>query len=319
MNPNSEIHTTVMPSQLRKVKAKSRLRWKESLPLILMLIPGILFYVLFKYLPMGGLVIAFKDYNFTDGILHSPWVGTKNFETLFKQDQTLDIIRNTLVLSGLTIICGFPIPIALAIMLNEARRMWFKRIVQTILYLPHFFSWVIVGGLIISILSIESGTVNNWIKLSGGEPFAFLYNTKSWIAVFISSGIWKEMGFNAIIYLAALTAIDPSLYESANIDGANKWQQIRYVTIPGISTTIVLLLILQLGKVMEIGFDHVYVLQNSLNASVSEVISTYMYRVGLQGGQFSLTAAMGFFESVVGFVLVYSANALARRFGHGLF
>jgi putative aldouronate transport system permease protein len=319
MNPNSEVHTTVLPNQLRKVKAKSRLRWKESLPLVLMLIPGILFYVLFKYLPMGGLVIAFKDYNFTDGILHSPWVGMNNFETLFKQDQTLDIIRNTLVLSGLTIICGFPIPIALAIMLNEARRMWFKRIVQTILYMPHFFSWVIVGGLIISILSIESGTVNNWIKLSGGEPFAFLYNTKSWMAVFISSGVWKEMGFNAIIYLAALTAIDPSLYESANIDGANKWQQIRHVTIPGISTTIVLLLILQLGKVMEIGFDHVYVLQNSLNASVSEVISTYMYRVGLQGGQFSLTAAMGFFESVVGFVLVYSANALARRFGHGLF
>jgi putative aldouronate transport system permease protein len=319
MNPNSEVHTTVMPNQLRKVKAKSRLRWKESLPLVLMLIPGILFYVLFKYLPMGGLVIAFKDYNFTDGILHSPWIGMNNFETLFKQDQTLDIIRNTLVLSGLTIICGFPIPIVLAIMINEARRMWFKRIVQTILYMPHFFSWVIVGGLIISILSIESGTVNNWIKLSGGEPFAFLYNTKSWIAVFISSGVWKEMGFNAIIYLAALTAIDPSLYESANIDGANKWQQIRHVTIPGISTTIVLLLILQLGKVMEIGFDHVYVLQNSLNASVSEVISTYMYRVGLQGGQFSLTAAMGFFESVVGFVLVYSANALARRFGHGLF
>lgn len=319
MNPNSDVHPTVMPNQLRKVKAKSRLRWKESLPLILMLIPGILFYVLFRYLPMGGLVIAFKDYNFTDGILHSPWVGMNNFETLFKQDQTLDIIRNTLVLSGLTIICGFPVPIALAIMLNEARRMWFKRIVQTILYMPHFFSWVIVGGLIISILSIESGTVNNWIKLSGGEPFAFLYNTKSWMAVFISSGVWKEMGFNAIIYLAALTAIDPSLYESANIDGANKWQQIRHITIPGISTTIVLLLILQLGKVMEIGFDHVYVLQNSLNASVSEVISTYMYRVGLQGGQFSLTAAMGFFESVVGFVLVFSANALARRFGHGLF
>lgn len=319
MNPNSEMHTTVMPNQLRKVKARSSLRWKESLPLILMLIPGILFYVLFKYLPMGGLVIAFKDYNFTDGILHSPWVGMSNFETLFKQDQTLDIIRNTIVLSGLTIICGFPIPIALAIMLNEARRMWFKRIVQTILYMPHFFSWVIVGGLIISILSIESGTVNNWIKHSGGEPFAFLYNTKSWIAVFITSGVWKEMGFNAIIYLAALTAIDPSLYESANIDGANKWQQIRHVTIPGISTTIVLLLILQLGKVMEIGFDHVYVLQNSLNANVSEVISTYMYRVGLQGGQFSLTAAMGFFESVVGFVLVFSANSLARRFGHGLF
>jgi putative aldouronate transport system permease protein len=242
-----------------------------------------------------------------------------NFKTLFKQAQTLDIIRNTFVLSSLTVVCGFPIPIVLAIMLNEARRMWFRRVVQTFVYMPHFFSWVIVGGLIMSILSIESGTINKWIKLSGGEPIPFLYNTGSWIGVFIASGVWKEMGFNAIIYLAALTTIDPHLYESANIDGANKWQQIRHVTLPGISTTIVLLLILQLGKVMEIGFDHVFVLQNSLNADISEVISTYMYRVGLQGGQFSLTAAMGVFESVVGFALVLSANALARRFGHGLF
>lgn len=315
-NADAEVSIAAKPGRL---KAKGRLRLRESLPLFLMLLPGLAFYALFKYLPMGGLVIAFKDYNFTEGILHSPWVGLDNFETLFKQAQTVDIIRNTLMLSGLSIICGFPVPIALAIMLNEARRLWFKRIVQTILYMPHFFSWVIVGGLIISILSIESGTVNHWIKLAGGEPFPFLYNTTSWIGVFIASGVWKEMGFNAIIYLAALASIDPHLYESASIDGANKWQQIRHVTIPGISTTIVLLLILQLGKVMELGFDHVYVLQNSLNADVSEVITTYMYRVGLQGGQFSLTTAMGFFESVVGFALVYGANLLARRFGHGLF
>ncbi|RTE10614.1 MULTISPECIES: ABC transporter permease [Paenibacillus] len=318
MQPNSEATSLTIP-KTKPLGRKSLLRAKQSLPLFLMLLPGIAFYIMFKYMPMGGLIIAFKDYNFTDGILRSPWVGMTNFETLFKQAQTLEIIRNTFVLSGLTIICGFPVPIALAIMMNEARRLWFRRIVQTILYMPHFFSWVIVGGLIISILSIESGTINNWIKLAGGEPFPFLYNTKSWIGVFIASGVWKEMGFNAIIYLAALTSIDPHLYESANIDGANKWQQIRHVTLPGISTTIVLLLILQLGKVMEIGFDHVFVLQNSLNASVSEVISTYMYRVGLQGGQFSLTTAMGFFESVVGFILVVSANALARRFGHGLF
>jgi len=291
----------------------------DNLQLFLMFIPGVLFYVLFKYLPMGGLVIAFKDYNFADGILHSPWVGLDQFQTLFHQDQTLGIIRNTLGLSLLSIVCGFPIPIFLAIMLNEAKSLLFKRAVQTIVYLPHFFSWVIVGGLIVSLLSIESGTINNWIKQAGGEPIPFLYDAGSWIAVFVASGVWKEMGFNAIIFLAALTSIDPHLYESASLDGAGKWKQIVHVTIPGISTTIVLLLILQLGKVMEIGFDHVFVLQNSLNASVSEVISTYIYRVGLQGGQFSLTAAMGFFESVVGFLLVWSANAVARRFGHGLF
>lgn len=298
---------------------RRRARFKESLPLLVMFIPGALFYLIFRYLPMGGMVIAFKDYNFTDGILHSPWVGLDNFENLFRQSQTLAIVRNTLMLSLLSIICGFPVPIILAIMLNEARKMWFKRLVQTVVYMPHFFSWVIVGGIIISLLSIESGTVNNWIKLAGGEPIPFLYNARSWIAVFVASGVWKEMGFSAIIYLAALTSIDPHLYEAANMDGATKLQQIRHVTIPGISTTIVLLLILQLGKIMEIGFDQVFVLQNSLNADVSEVISTYIYRVGLQGGQFSLTTAMGFFESVVGFILVFSTNALARRFGHGLF
>ncbi|MDF2922320.1 MAG: protein lplB [Paenibacillaceae bacterium] len=311
--------TTDHPALSLAGKRRRGLRMKESLPLLLMFIPGVLFYLMFKYAPMGGLVIAFKDYNFTDGILHSPWVGWDNFGNLFRQDQTINIVRNTLMLSGLSIICGFPVPIILAIMLNEARSMWFKRVVQTIVYMPHFFSWVIVGGLIISILSIESGTVNKWIQLAGGEPIAFLYDRFTWIGVFVSSGVWKEMGFSAIIYLAALTSIDPHLYEAANMDGATKWQQIRHVTLPGISTTIVLLLILQLGKVMEIGFDHVFVLQNSLNADVSEVISTYIYRVGLQGGQFSLTTAMGFFESVVGFILVFAANALARRFGHGLF
>ena len=299
-------------------RTRSRRR-EDTWPLLTMLIPGVLFYMIFKYAPLGGLVIAFKDYNFADGVFGSPWVGLGHYETLFRQAQTVGIIRNTFVLSVLSVVCGFPVPIALAILMNEVRRMWFKRVVQTVVYLPHFFSWVIVGGIIVSIFSIESGTINNWIELAGGKPIPFLYDPTSWIAVFVGSGIWKEMGFSAIIYLAALTTIDPHLYEAANIDGAGKWQQIRHVTLPGISTTIVLLFILQLGKVMEVGFDQIFVLQNSLNAGVSEVISTYIYRMGLQGGQFGLTAAMGLFESLVGFVLVLSANALARRFGHGLF
>ncbi|NOU91760.1 ABC transporter permease subunit [Paenibacillus sp. LMG 31456] len=283
-----------------------------------MFIPVVLFFIIFKYFPMFGLLIAFKDYNFADGILHSPWVGLSNFEMLFNQSQTLNIIRNTLLLSLLSLVFGFPVPIVLAILLNEARRLWFKKFVQTVVYLPHFLSWVVVGGLVLTIFSMESSAINHWIEQQFGEPYPFLYNPNSWIAVFVASGVWKEMGFNAIIYLAALSSIDPSLYEAAAIDGAGKLKQIWHVTLPGIQTTIVLLIILAIGKVMDVGFDPVFNLQNNVVSSVSEVISTYVYRVGVQQGQFSLTSAMGLFESVVSFVLVLSANAIARKFQQGL-
>ncbi|UQZ81086.1 putative multiple-sugar transport system permease YteP [Paenibacillus konkukensis] len=304
--------------QRRMRQASRRRRWKANIPLMLLFIPGLLYYVIFKYLPMGGLMIAFKDYNFFDGVLGSPWIGMHNFETIFKQPQTLNIIRNTIVLSLLNVIVGFPFPIVLAILLNEVRRTWYKRWIQTIVYLPHFFSWVIIGGFIFTLFATESGTINQLLKGWMEEPFPFLFNPGSWIAIYVGSGIWKEMGFSAIIYLAALTSIDPSLYESASLDGANKLQQIRHVTLPGISTTIVLLFILAMGRIMEVGFDHVYVLQNAVVSNVADVISTYMYRVGLQGAQFSLTTAMGLFESIVGLILVLSANALARKFDRGL-
>lgn len=308
--------------QIEALQHASRLRrsrrFKRNIPLLIMFIPGILFYLIFKYAPMGGLIIAFKDYNFYDGILKSPWVGMDNFTNLFKMPETVHIIRNTLVLSGLTVFLGFPFPIALAILLNEVKHTGFKKSVQTIVYMPHFFSWVIMGGIIVTIFSVQNGTVNHWIMKWTGEPYPFLYQAKSWITLFVSSGIWKEVGFNAIIYLAALTSIDPSLYESSSIDGASKWQQIWHITLPGIATTIVLLFILSLGKVMEVGFDHVYTLQNAMVSNVSEVISTYIYKVGLQGGHFSLTAAMGLFEAMVGLILVVSANSIARKFNQSL-
>jgi putative aldouronate transport system permease protein len=293
-------------------------RFNQNMPLLIMFIPVVLFYLIFKYFPMFGLLIAFKDYNFADGILHSPWVGLKNFEVLFNQSQTLNIIRNTLWLSSLSLVFGFPVPIALAILLNEVRRLWFKKFVQTVVYLPHFLSWVVVGGLILTIFSMESSAINHWIEQQFGEPYPFLYKPDSWIAVFVASGVWKEMGFNAIIYLAALSSIDPSLYEAAAIDGAGKLRQIWHVTLPGIQTTIILLVILAIGKVMDVGFDPVFNLQNNVVSSVSEVISTYVYRVGVQQGQFSLTSAMGLFESVVSFMLVLSANGIARKFQQGL-
>lgn len=294
-------------------------RFRQNIPLFLMLVPGILYYVIFRYFPMGGLVIAFKDYNFRDGILSSPWVGLKYFKILFQSDATLQIIWNTLELSILNLIFGFPAPIIIAIALNEVRKRWLKRWIQTIIYLPHFLSWVIVAGLVLTLFSIDGGTVNKLLEQWGMEPVPFLYRIESWVAIFIGSGMWKEMGFGAIIYLAALSSIDPSLYESTSLDGAGKLRQIWHITLPGLRPTIILLLILGMGRLMEVGFDQVYNLQNPTVLEKAEVISTYVYKVGLQKAQFSLTTAMGLFESIVGLVLLLSANALARKFDQGLF
>nr|WP_246302973.1 ABC transporter permease subunit [Paenibacillus plantarum] len=284
-----------------------------------MLLPVVAYYILFKYWPMGGLVIAFKNYNFADGILHSPWVGLKNFHLLFSSSNTLQIIWNTFWLSLLSLVFGFPMPIFLAILLNEVRRSWFKKWVQTIIYLPHFFSWVIVSGIVLSLFATDYGSINKVLVLFNIEPITFLYESKSWLAIFIGSGIWKEMGFSTIIYLAALTTIDPSLYESAAMDGAAKWRQMWHVTIPGIRHTIILLLILAMGKIMEVGFDQVYNLQNAGVSEVSEVISTYIYKIGLGSAQFSLTTAMGFFESVISCSLVLIANQIAKKYDQALF
>lgn len=317
--------TIETPISVKSAEAKKaavlqrRKRLKQNIPLFIMLLPVFAFYILFKYLPMGGLVIAFKSYNFADGILHSPWVGLKYFKLLFSGTNTLQIIWNTLWLSVLNLVFGFPAPIALAILLNEVRKTWFKRWVQTIIYLPHFFSWVIVGGIVLSLFATDYGSINKVVKLFGAEPINFLYESKSWIAIFVGSGVWKEMGFSTIIYLAALTTIDPSLYESASMDGASKWRQIWHITLPGIRHTIILLLILAMGRVMEVGFDPVYNLQNPAVSGVSEVISTYIYKIGLQNAQFSLSTAMGLFESIISFSLVLIANRIARKFDQALF
>ncbi|WP_036720519.1 ABC transporter permease [Paenibacillus harenae] len=291
---------------------------KQNIPLMIMFLPGLLFYIIFKYAPMGGIIIAFKDFNLRDGIFGSPWVGMDNFVQLFNQAQSLQIIRNSFMISILGLAVGFPVPIILAIMLNEVRKLWFKRVVQTLVYLPHFLSWVIVGGIVLSLFALESGTINRWLEGIIGEPYPFMYEKVSWLIIYLGSGVWKEMGFAAIIYLAALAGIDPHLYEAGSIDGANKWQQMRHITIPGISTTIILLLILSVGKVMDVGFDQIYNLQNAVVSDIANVISLYIYQIGILRGQYSLTAAMGIFENLVGLVLILLANYIARRFNQGL-
>jgi putative aldouronate transport system permease protein len=323
MNKLVTITTTLRDKELmtthkNSLKIKRKRRFKENLPLLFMFIPVILFYLIFRYVPMLGNIIAFKDYNFSDGMWGSPWVGLENFKLLFSNPQSLKIIKNTLMLGILNLVFGFPFPVIMAILLNEVKKAWFKKNVQTLIYLPHFLSWVIVGGMVITMFSQESGIINHIINKVIGESYPFLYKEVSWVGVYLSSGIWKETGFSAIIYLAALTSIDPSLYEAANIDGANKWQQIWNVTIPGISTTVVLVLIISIGRLIEVGFDQVFVLQNPVVDNVADVISTYIYKVGLNGGRFSLASGMGLFESILAFIMILAANYFARRYEKGL-
>lgn len=320
MKTNQVIQQNEVNIKLSKefLKIQRRKRFKQNIPLIVMFTPIILYYLIFKYIPMGGLIIAFKDYNFADGMLGSPWVGLKQFRLLFGSPQTLNIIRNTLVLSIIKLVVGFPVPIILALLLNEVHKKWFKKTVQTIVYLPHFFSWVIIGGMVATIFSQNSSFINSIIAKINGQPFPFMYKPLSWISIFVGTGIWKESGFGTIIYLAALTSVDANLYEAAAIDGANKWKQTVHITIPAIIPTIAIVFILQIGSVMSIGFEPIFVLQNPAVYEVSDVISTYIYRIGLLGGRFSITTAMGLFDSLVGLVLVVSANRIARKFGQEL-
>lgn len=299
-------------------KRFDRKRLLINIPLFVMFIPIIVYFLVFKYIPMLGLVLAFKDYNFTEGIWGSPWVGLDHFKLLFSNPNMQNILRNTFILSLLQIVVGFPFPILTALLIHEARKLWFKKTVQTAVFLPHFLNWVIVGQIVITIFSQQTGIVNTVVEVLFGEPYAFLYHEGSWISIFVGAGIWKGAGWGAIIYLAALAAIDTSLYEAASMDGAGKWRHIWHISLPSLVPTIVIQLILTIGGVMEVGFDQVYVLQNSVVSSISEVISTWSYKSGINGGQFSLATALGLFESLIGLTLVLLTNWIARRYNQGL-
>ncbi len=303
---------------LKQYSAEQRVKFKRSIPLLLMFLPAIAYFAIFKYVPMLGLQIAFRDYFLMDGIWKSPWVGWDNFQFLLSSSQTLTTIRNTFVLGILGVLVSFPVPIIIALLFNEVRSRTYKNLVQSFYYLPHFLSWVVVGGIFTGIFALDSGIINHLTSKLFGFKYAYLYNEGSWIAVFLSARIWKEGGFSAIIYLAALTNVPPELYEAAAMDGAGKFKRIIHITLPSIIPTIITMLIINMGKVMEIGFDQVYTMQNDVVSNVSEVISTYVYKIGLGRGQFSLSAAMGLFESAVSLTLVLSTNAIAKRFDKGL-
>jgi putative aldouronate transport system permease protein len=313
--------STLQRTGLRPISGKKKemaAKFKRSIPLLIMFIPAIIYFTVFKYVPLLGLQIAFKNYFLMDGIWKSPWCGLDNFRFLFSSGDTLLIIRNTFVLGLLGVIISFPFPILIALLFNEVRSKAYKSITQTFYYMPHFLSWVVVGGIFTGIFALNSGIVNNVTEKLFGFRYAYLYNNGSWMAVFLFARIWKEGGFNAIIYLAALTNIPPELYEAAALDGAGKFKRILHITLPSIIPTIITMLIINMGKVMEVGFDQVYTMQNAVVSSVSEVISTYVYKIGLERGQFSLTTAMGLFESLVSVTLVLITNAIAKRFDKGL-
>ncbi|MNZ83014.1 putative multiple-sugar transport system permease YteP [compost metagenome] len=281
-----------------------------------MLLPVIAFYVLFKYTPMAGEIIAFKNYRIVEGIWGSEWVGFRHFEMLFESLDFWRIVRNTLLLNVYSLVFGFPVPILLALLLNEVGKEWYKRTVQNLLYLPHFISWVVLGGIVIALLSPSTGIVNIvLVKVFGIDPIYFMADSDWWPVVYTVSGIWRDAGWGTILYLAAMASIDSQLYEAAKIDGASKLRQMWHVTLPGIRSTIAILLILRMGHMMDVGLEQTLVLQNQSVLDVADVISTYVYRVGLQNMNYSYTTALGLFQSIIGLALVISVNQLIRRFG----
>lgn len=296
---------------MNTVKKSIKKHWQ----LYLLLIPVIAYYIVFKYKPMVGVQIAFRDFRLRKGMWNSNWVGMKHFIRFFSSYNCLPIIGNTLYLGFLSLVFCFPFPVFLALVFNELRSEKLKKTMQTITYAPHFISTIVVVGMLMAMCSPSTGIVNTLLMNLGlvSEPVYLMGSGKYFRLMFILSGIWKDAGWNAIIFISALAAIDPTLYEAARVDGAIRWQQLIFVTLPSILPTIVIMLILESGKVLNIGFEKVYAMQTDLNLSVSEVISTYTYKVGLENLEYDYATAIGLFNSVVSFILLIVVNSISKR------
>ena len=299
-------------AQKNSLAARRKLSIQQNIPLYVMIAIPLIYFIIFKYGPMFGLVMAFQDFKLRDGFFGSTWVGLLNFKQIFGTPNMTKIIWNTIWLGIVTVIVEFPFPIMIAILLNEIGNKVFKKWTQTILYLPHFFSWVILGGMAITLFSV-GGPLNNVLAALGLDRVPFLTQVGSWLGVYFGTGVWKGMGYGAIIYLAALTNIDPSLYEAAKMDGATKWQQIKSITLPSLLPTIVLMFILAIGRATSVGFDRIYVMKNEAVYEVSNVVSIFSYEYGARKGNFSIATAMGLFDSIVSLILVLFTNWLAKR------
>ena len=288
--------------------------FKRDIYLYLLLLAPMAYFFIFRYGPMYGIIIAFKDYNIFQGVMKSEWIGLDAFKEVFAMSDFYKVLRNTVMLNFLDLVVGFPAPIILAILLNEIRVTWFKKVSQTLLYLPHFLSWVIIGGISYQLLS-PSGLVNGLLKSMGAVPIPFLTDKFVWVATYVLIGVWQAVGWGTIIYLAAITGISAELYEAAEVDGAGRIRRIWHITLPCIKPTIIILLILNLGRMVSIGFDRPFIIGNSLVSDYSEVISTLVYRVGLKSANFTLATAIGLFQSIVCLIFLLVTNYIAEKSG----
>lgn len=302
----------VSPLQNRR-SGKFKKMWMRDSHLYLLCIPAIVLVLIFEYVPMYGLQIAFRDYSVNKGIWGSTWVGMKHFIRFFESPQFVDIIKNTLGISVYSLLAGFPIPIFIALLINQTKNLKFKKIVQTTIYAPHFISVVILCGMLQLFLSPSTGIINNIIASLGLERIHFLAEPSMFADIFVWSDIWQNTGWSTIIYIAALSSVSPELYEAAKIDGATKWQTIKSIDIPSIMPTVVILFIMRTGQFMNIGFQKAYLLQNSLNVSASEIIPTYVYKSGIYGAQFSYSTAIGLFNTVINVILILSVNKICKK------
>ncbi|WP_391563914.1 ABC transporter permease [Paenibacillus cremeus] len=280
-----------------------------------MALPGILYFVLFKYLPMWGILIAFQNFSPYLGLWKSHWVGFEHFQRFFSNPDFWMLLRNTMAINLLKLIFFFPTPIILSLLLNEVRLMAYKRVIQSILYMPHFLSWVIIAGITFLMCSKGTGIINKLLVAFGYDKIDFLTNPDLFWVMLVIQNMWKDAGWGTIIFLAAIAGADPQLYEAAKIDGANRLRQMWHVTLPAIRPVIVILFILRIGEIMDVGFEQVFLMMNGAVTNVAEVFDTYVYRVGVQQGQFSFSTAAGLFKSVIGFLLVILANKFAKKMG----
>ena len=297
---------------IRAEREKKKSVWKNW-QLYIMCLPAVIYFLIFAYKPMYGIIIAFKNYSMRKGIMGSPWIGFGNFERLFSSYWFPILLKNTLTLSGLTLILGFPIPILLALILNEVQNSRFRKGFQTISYAPHFISTVVLCGMLTLFLSPSSGVINRFITMLGGEHINFLQEPSMFKWVYVLSGVWQEMGWGSIIYFATLSGVDKALIEAADIDGASRLQKIWYINLPVLVPTILILLILNCGSLLSVGYEKVFLLQNPTNLSASEVISTFVYKSGLEKSDFSFGAAADLFNSVVNTIVLVLANTISKQ------
>jgi len=289
-----------------------RYLWRYRI-LYLLSVPGILYFFLFKYVPLFGSVIAFQNYNIFKGITGSDWVGLEHFQKMFSHYDFLRILNNTILLGLYDLVIAFPVPILLAILLNEVRMIVFKRLLQTIVYMPHFLSWVVISGIFMGIFSMDAGVVNKALGFLGMQPIYFLGEDSYIRSILIGSGIWRDSGYGTIIFLAAIAGINPDLYEAAEVDGAGRLKQIWSITLPSLLPTIMILLLLHIGKFLDLGFERVFVFLNPLNLESGEILDTYIYKAGLLSQQYSYTTAIGLFKSVVGLMLILLGNFFSKK------